>query len=372
MTNTSSIIARTDVDDAQIAFIDLKAQQNLLKPQIDEAIQKVLDHGRYISGPEIDELEAELARRTGAVDVVGVASGTDALIIPLMGEGVGHGDAVFIPAFTYNATANAVLAIGATPVFVDIHPQTFNMDTAHLQVQIDDVIAKGELEPKAIVAVDLFGLPADYPEINAIADKHELFLMADAAQSFGGGIGDNPVGSLAPVSATSFFPSKTLGCYGDGGAIFTMDQERADLWKSIRFHGTDDQRKESLRVGINGRLDTMQAAILLVKLSVFDEEWQNRDKAAEIYLERLSGRLELTPAKEGIQSSWGLFSVLAKDTDERTRLQSHLQSKGIPSAIYYTHPLHVHAASRLMRQKAVCRSVKMPQAAYSRCPCILI
>jgi dTDP-4-amino-4,6-dideoxygalactose transaminase len=346
MTKSDSIIARTVAENEQIAFIDLVAQQALLKDKIDAAIQGVLAHGKYICGPEIDEFEAELARRTGAADVVGVASGTDALIIPLMGEGVGHGDAVFIPAFTYNATANAVLAIGATPVFVDINPQTFNMDTAHLQHQIEDVIAKGELKPRAIIAVDLFGLPADYPEINDIAGKHNLFLMADAAQSFGGGIGDHPVGSLAPVSATSFFPSKTLGCYGDGGAIFAMDKDQANLWKSIRFHGTDDQRKESLRVGINGRLDTIQAAILLVKLSVFDQEWQNRDKAAQIYLERLSDRLEMTPSQAGIKSSWGLFSVLAEDSDERTRLQSHLKSNGIPSAIYYTHPLHVHSAFR--------------------------
>jgi len=344
MNKPESLIARTEAEDAQIAFIDLKAQQAYLKPRIDAAIATVLDHGRYISGSEIDELEDELARRTGAVDVVGVASGTDALIIPLIGEGIGHGDAVFIPAFTYNATANAVLAVGARPVFIDIDPKTFNMDVAHLEQSVGEVVAEGKYRPSAIVPVDLFGLPADYPKIHEIAARHDMFVMADAAQSFGGSLGDKEVGALAPVSATSFFPSKTLGCYGDGGAIFTMDKERGDLWRSIRFHGTDDQRKESLRVGINGRLDTLQAAILLVKLSIFDEEWQNRDAAATIYHERLAERLELTPQADGVKSSWGLFSCLAKDGDERARIQDHLKGAGIPSAIYYTHPLHQHTA----------------------------
>lgn len=344
MTNPEPLIARTEAEDAQIAFIDLKAQQAYLKTRMDKAIATVLDHGRYISGPEIDQLEAELARRTGAVDVVGVASGTDALIIPLIGEGIGHGDAVFIPAFTYNATANAVLAVGARPVFVDIDLKTFNLDVAHLEASVAEVVAEGKYRPRAIIPVDLFGLPAEYNKIQEIASRHDMFVMADAAQSFGGGLDGKAVGSLAPVSATSFFPSKTLGCYGDGGAIFTMDKERGDLWRSIRFHGTDDQRKESLRVGINGRLDTLQAAILLVKLSIFDEEWQNRNAAATIYHERLAERLELTPQAEGVKSSWGLFSALAKDSDERARIQDHLKGAGIPSAIYYTHPLHVHTA----------------------------
>ncbi|TNE57739.1 MAG: DegT/DnrJ/EryC1/StrS aminotransferase family protein [Alphaproteobacteria bacterium] len=344
MTNSVDLIARSGVEDGPINFMDLKAQQNVIRAEVDAVIQKVLDHGRYISGPEIDELEAELARRTGAVEVVGCASGTDALIIPLMGEGIGPGDAVFIPGFTYNATANAVLAVGATPVFVDIDPKTFNICTDHLEAQIDATLAGGKLTPKAIIAVDLFGLPADYPTLTKIADKHGLFFMADAAQSFGGAIGDNPVGSLAPVSGTSFFPSKTLGCYGDGGAIFSMDKERADIWKSIRFHGTDDARKESLRVGINGRLDTIQAAILLVKLKIFDAEWENRNRAAQIYYERLSERLGLPPQVDGFKSSWGLFSGLARSGDDRARIQSHLQSKKIPSAIYYTMGLHVHHA----------------------------
>ncbi len=344
MNKPDNLIVRTEPDTSDIAFIDLKAQQALLKDGIDEAIQTVLSHGRYISGPEIDQLEEELARRTGAADVVGVASGTDALIIPLVGEGIGHGDAVFLPSFTYNASANAVLHAGATPVFVDIDVSTFNMDPNHLSQQIDAVKAKGELTPKAIMTVDLFGLPVDYAAIDAIANAHGLLVLADSAQSFGGAYKGKSVGSLAPITGTSFFPSKTLGCYGDAGAIFSMDKERADLWRSIRFHGTDDQRKESLRVGINGRIDTLQAAILLVKLSVFDDEWHARDRAAQIYLERLGERLSLPKIEEGVQSSWGLFSTLARDMDDRSRLQNHLKSKNIPSAIYYTLPLHQHTA----------------------------
>lgn len=338
------LIVRTEVEQSEIAFIDLKAQQARIKDRVDGSIQRVLAHGRYIGGPEIDWLEEELAKRTGAADVVGVASGTDALIIPLLGEGIGHGDAVFIPAFTYNATANAVLVTGATPIFVDIDPVSFNMDPDDLLEKIEQIEEEGKLKPRAIIAVDLFGLPADYHMISYIADGRGMFLMADAAQSFGGAQRGTAVGALAPVSATSFFPSKALGCYGDGGAIFTTDPELGELWRSIRFHGTDDQRKESLRVGMNGRLDTIQAAILIEKLKIFDEEWKVRNNAAEIYHDRLSERLGITPITEDDQSSWGLFAVLAKDTEDRAKLQEHLKMRGVPTAIYYTTPLHTHAA----------------------------
>jgi UDP-2-acetamido-2-deoxy-ribo-hexuluronate aminotransferase len=344
MTIQEKLIVRTEVEASPIAFIDLKAQQALIKDRVDSAIQRVLAHGRYIAGPEIDWLETELAKRTGAADVVGVASGTDALVIPLIGEGIGHGDAVFIPAFTYNATANAVLMTGATPVFVDTDPSTFNMDPDDLLEKIEQVEAEGKLKARAIVAVDLFGMPADYAMLSYIADGRGMFLMADAAQSFGGSQRGVEVGALAPVSATSFFPSKTLGCYGDGGAIFTTDSEKADLWRSIRFHGTDDQRKESLRVGMNGRLDTIQAAILIEKLKIFDEELKVRNNTAEIYHDRLSERLALTPRNEDDRSSYGLFSALARDTEDRAKIQEHLKMRGVPTAIYYTTPLHKHRA----------------------------
>lgn len=338
------LIVRTEARESQVQFIDLKTQQAAIKDQVDSAIQRVLAHGKYIMGPDIEWLEDELARRTGAAEVVGCASGTDALVIPLLGEGIGAGDAVFIPSFTYNATANAVLMTGATPVFVDSDPLTFNMDPDDLLERIEAVETEGKLKARAIIAVDLFGLPADYTALSCIADGRGMFLMADAAQSFGGGQNGKQVGALAPVSATSFFPSKTLGCYGDGGAMFTMDREKAALWRSIGFHGTDDQRKESLRVGMNGRLDTIQAAILIEKLKIFDEESKVRNNAAQIYHDRLAERVALTPITEEDKSSWGLFSVLAKDTTERTRMQEHLKIRGIPSAIYYTTPLHRHAA----------------------------
>lgn len=344
MNKPENLIKRTDVEGSPIQFIDLKAQQNQIRDEVEAAINRVLDHGRYIMGPEIEELEAALGKYTGATHVVGCASGTDALIIPLMAEGVGAGDAVFIPGFTYNATANAVLLAGATPVFVDINLETFNIDVKDLADKVAQVKSAGQLNPKAVIAVDLYGLPADYAAITKLCQDNDLFLLADAAQSFGGGIGDKMVGDLAPATATSFFPSKTLGCYGDGGAMFTSDADTAELWRSILFHGTDSARRESLRVGMNGRLDSMQAAVLLVKLSIFEQEWKNRDRVASIYNERLKGRLALASGGDTYRSSWGLYSCLAKDAGERDRLQSHLKTNGIPTAIYYTAPLNRHSA----------------------------
>lgn len=346
MNKPQNIIMRMDVAGSDIQFVDLKAQQNRIRADVDAAIANVLAHGRYISGPEIDEFETALIERTGAADIVTCASGTDALLIPMMSEGIGTGDAVFLPAFTYNATANAVLMAGATPVFVDIEPETFNIDPLDLELRIQQTLGAGELKPRAIMAVDLFGIPADYERLKKIAARHDLCLMADAAQSFGASVDGAPVGTLAPITATSFFPSKALGCYGDGGAMFTMDKEQGKLWRSIRFHGTDETRKESLRVGMNGRLDTIQAAILLVKLSIFDDERKACRMVSEIYSKALNGRVGLVVERAGVASSHGLFSMLARDSDDRDRIQSHLHSKGIPTAIYYTHPLHQHAAFR--------------------------
>ncbi len=325
----------------KILFVDLKSQYNRLKPLIDERIHKVLDHGAYVNGPEITELETTLAERTGANRVIAVASGTDALLIPMMAEGIGEGDAVFLPAFTYNATANAVIMAGAVPVFVDIDPQTFNMDPDHLEHQIDATIAEGRLFPRAIVPVDLFGLPADYKRILKLAEKHNLFVLADSAQSLGGALDGQNVGSLAPVTATSFFPSKTLGAYGDAGAIFSRDGDRADIWESIRWHGTDDQKKESIRIGMNGRMDSMQAAVLLSKLSIFDEELAARRKFAAIYTEQMSSYVQTPVAQEGALSAWGLYSIVS---DKRADIQGALKAADIPSAVYYAMPLHKHRA----------------------------
>lgn len=324
-----------------IQFFDLKSQARQLRADIDARIAKVLDHGAYIGGPEVAELEEGLARFTGAKHAVAVASGTDALIMGLMGENIGPGDAVFIPGFTYNATANAVLVLGATPVFVDVEPGTCNMDPAHLQAQINAVERESRLTPRMVIAVDLYGLPADYPRINAIAAKHGLLVMADAAQSLGGGQGNARIGALAAMTATSFYPSKTLGAYGDGGAMFTDDAARADRWRSIRWHGTDAQKRESIRVGVNGRLDSIQCAVLLAKLAVFDAELKRRGEIACRYHELLNGVVEMQAVPDGSRSAWGLFTIMV---DDRAAFQEKMKAQGVPTSIYYPIPLHKHAA----------------------------
>ncbi len=322
---------------APIAFIDLKAQQAGIRDRIEARLKAVLDHGQYINGPEIGELEEALAARAGAADAVAVASGTDALIIAMMGEGIGAGDAAFIPSFTYNATVNAVLVCGAQPIFVDVDRKTFNMDPDDLTAKIEAVKAEGRLTPRAVVPVDLFGLPADYTRIGAIAAEHGMDVLADAAQSFGGRMGNRPVGSLAPITGTSFFPAKTLGCYGDGGAMFSDTKERAELWRSLRWHGTDEKRRLSVRVGINGRMDTMQAAVLLEKLAIFDDELSARNRIAARYDARLKEVMDLPARPVDVQPSWGLYSITVED---RAKVQETLKEAGIPSAIYYQVPCH--------------------------------
>jgi len=333
--NTSSLQA-TD-GDGPIQFIDLVAQQARIRDKIDSRIKAVLDHGRYINGPELEELEEQLCEFTGAADCVGVASGTDSLIIAMLGEGLGAGDAVFIPSFTYNATANAVLLTGATPVFVDVRTDTFNMDVSDLLVKIESVLEEGKLRPRMIIPVDLFGLPADYPRIRKVAAEYNLSIMADAAQSFGGMQGNNRVGALTEISSTSFFPGKGLGAYGDAGALFTTDKAKGEIWRSIRWHGTDEQRKESVRVGFNGRLDSMQAAVLLEKLAIFPEELVLRAKHAAQYDARLSEKLKLPARDPEFQSSWGYYSLTVPNRDA---VQAALKEASIPSAVYYTQPLH--------------------------------
>ncbi len=323
--------------DTPIAFIDLKAQQALIRPRIEARLKAVLDHGRYINGPEIDELEEQLKARSGAADAVGVASGTDALVIALMGEGVGAGDAVFAPSFTYNATINAILMLGAEPIFVDVDRKSFNMDPAHLRAQIDKVVEEGRLRPRAVMPVDLFGLPADYAAINPIAAEHDMAVIADAAQSFGGRVGNTAVGALAEMTTTSFFPAKTLGCYGDGGAMFCDTEERGELWRSLRWHGTDEARRISVRIGINGRLDSMQAGVLLEKLSIFDDELEARNRVAARYDAHLKGTIDMPARPDGVQPSWGLYSITVPD---RSKVQAALKDADVPHAIYYPVPCH--------------------------------
>jgi len=328
-------------DEQPIQFMDLKAQQARIRDGLEARLKAVLDHGRYINGPELDELEATLCDFTGAADCVGVASGTDSLIIAMMGEGLGAGDAVFIPSVTYNATVNAVILAGATPVFVDVRHDTFNMDPADLAAKIESVLKAGELTPRMVIPVDLFGLPADYPKINKIANEYGIQILADAAQSFGGSLGNARVGALAPISSTSFFPGKGLGAYGDAGALFTMDKEKGEIWRSIRWHGTDDARQESVRVGFNGRLDSMQAAVLLEKLSIFPEELELRAKHAAHYDARLSDKIALPPRNSGFQSSYGYYTIALANRDE---VQAALKAASIPCAAYYSHPLHTMKA----------------------------
>lgn len=329
-------------------FVDLKAQQDRIRPQIDAAIKKVLDHGKYIMGPEVAELEERLAEFTGVKHCIGVASGTDALLMALMAHDVGPGDAVFTTPFTFVATGEVISLLGATPVFVDIDPLTFNIDPGLLEKAIVDFNQRSTvndltLTPKGIIPVDLFGLPADYDAINAVARKHDLFVLEDAAQGFGGVYKGRKAGSLADVATTSFFPAKPLGCYGDGGAIFTDDDELADKLCSIRIHGKGTDKYNNVRIGINGRLDTIQAAIILPKLDIFPEELELRQRVAKTYtylLRSIPGvKTQVIP--DGYQSAWAQYSIVV---DGRDALQKKLGSQNIPTAVYYPKPLHLQTA----------------------------
>lgn len=337
MNSVANLALASETQVGNIAFIDLQAQQRRIRPAVERRLQAVLDHGRYIAGPEIAELEEKLAERTGAKAAIACASGTAALIIPLLAKEIGAGDAVFVPAFTYNATANAVLLTGATPVFVDIDPDTFNMDVAHLERCIADLRSSGELTPRAVIPVDLFGSPADYRSISKIAEKENLFMLSDGAQSYGGMLDNRWVGDLAPATATSFFPGKALGAYGDAGAIFTQDEDAAALWESIRWHGTDEHRKDSVRVGFNGRMDSFQAAVLLEKMAIFDDELAQRRRVANIYNERLGRIGRPQQHLSGASSSYGYYALCVENRDQ---VVADLNTAGVPTAVYYTTPLH--------------------------------
>jgi UDP-2-acetamido-2-deoxy-ribo-hexuluronate aminotransferase len=326
-----------------IPFIDLKSQYAALKSDIDARIAAVLDHGAYIMGPEVRELEEQLAEFAGAKHAVAVSSGTDALLVALMAAGVGPGDAVFVPALTFTATAEVILVAGATPVFVDVDPKTCNIDPDDLTLRIEQTIEKGALRPKAIIAVDLYGLPADYAAINAIAQTHDLLVIDDGAQAFGATLRNKRVGALAEVTATSFFPAKPLGCYGDGGAVFTDDDDQAALFKSIRVHGSGATKYEVARVGLNARMDTIQAAVLLAKLSVFEKELVAREALATLYDDRLGDTVERQARIPGTTRAWAQYTVM---TDYRDALAAHLKGQGIPTAIYYPSPMHLQTAYR--------------------------
>ncbi|MDJ0837594.1 MAG: DegT/DnrJ/EryC1/StrS family aminotransferase [Acidobacteriota bacterium] len=324
----------------KINFMDLKSQYKGMAEEIRQAIDGVLSHGRYVMGPEVMELEEKLAEFTGVKRALGCSSGTDALLIPLLAYGVGPGDAVFTTPFTFVATAEVIALLGATPVFVDIDPQTYNIDTDELAEAVHRVKQEGKLKPRGIIPVDLFGLPADYDAIQAIADQHDLFVLEDAAQSLGGTYKGRPVGGFGHVAATSFYPAKVFGCYGDGGAVFTDDEELYDKLQSIRVHGQGTNKYQNVRIGINGRLDSIQAAVLLVKLKTFRNELDARQRVAERYTAGLKG--VVTPhIPGGYRSAWALYSVICEDRDG---LKKHLADQGIPSVIYYELSLHLQPA----------------------------
>ena len=327
----------------KVAFTGLPAQADRLRSQIDVNIAKVLDHGQFIMGPEVAQFERKLEAFCGAKHAITVANGTDALQIALMAAKVGPGDAVDVPSFTYTATAEVILVLGARPVFVDVDPATFNIDCADLARKIKATDGS-KLTPKAIISVDLFGLPADSVALNVIAKKQGLFLISDAAQSFGAqnSAGRN-VGTLAPVTTTSFFPAKPLGCYGDGGAIFTDDDDLAKAMRSIRVHGQGSAKYETVRVGMNSRLDTLQAAILLAKIDIFVEEIDNRNKLADRYSDALKD-VVIVPAKpERTISAWAQYTLRVQHRDI---FQGVLSAAGIPTAIYYPLPMHLQPAYR--------------------------
>jgi UDP-2-acetamido-2-deoxy-ribo-hexuluronate aminotransferase len=382
-----------------LPFIDLAAQQRRIREALDARIQAVLEHGQYIMGPEVAELEGRLASYVGVRHAIGCSSGTDALLMALMAQGVGAGDAIFTTPFTFIATAEVVGLLGATPVFVDIDPETYNLDPAQLELAVQalekadprihllprsvsasprslfgvDQLATGNSEPatcnlqpatcssppatrepcgpsrlavKGIIAVDLFGLPADYDRINAIAKDHGLFVIEDAAQSFGAQKGGKRAGAMAESACTSFFPAKPLGAYGDGGMCFTDDDGVAGILRSLRNHGQGHDKYDNVRLGINGRLDTLQAAILLAKFDIFREELDLRQQVADRYSELLGriGMLRLPAIPEGCTSAWAQYSILAEDEELRKTAVSSLKEAGIPTAVHYPKPLHLQNA----------------------------
>ena len=331
-------------------FRDLKKQYEYNKDKIDSAIQNVIDSTQFIGGNPVNELEERLASYVGVKHCITCANGTDALELALMAWGIGKGDAVFVPDFTFFATAEVVPCVGATPIFVDVDEDTFNISVEELEKAIEITLEEGKLRPRVIVAVDLFGQPADYPKIREIADKYNMLLLEDGAQGFGGSIGERKTCSFGDISTTSFFPAKPLGCYGDGGAIFTDNDEWAELIKSYKVHGKGSDKYDNIRIGRNSRLDTIQAAILLAKLDIFiNEEIDAVNKVADYYTSQLKEVVKVPCVKEGMESSWAQYTICLKGKEARDNLQKVLKAEDIPSMVYYIKPLH--------RQGAFCEEV---------------
>jgi dTDP-4-amino-4,6-dideoxygalactose transaminase len=339
-------------------FIDLAAQQGRIRDRIEAKIKDVLSHGKYIMGPEVAEIEKRLADFIGTKHAISCSSGTDALLLALLAEGVGPGDAIFTSPFTFIATAEIISLIGATPVFVDIDPVTFNIDPKHLKKAISALEKKDPgvyplpaknrqepLKPKGIIVVDLFGLPADYEEIEKIAESADLFVIEDAAQSLGAEYNGRKACSFGVIACTSFFPAKPLGCYGDGGMCFSDDDGLAEVMLSLRVHGKGSHKYDNSRIGINGRLDTLQAAVLLAKLEIFPDEIERRQAVAGTYSEALAeSGLKVPAVPKGSKSAWAQYSILAEAEAKREELQARLKESDIPTAVYYPTPLHLQTA----------------------------
>jgi dTDP-4-amino-4,6-dideoxygalactose transaminase len=330
--------------DIPIPFIDVAAQRRRLGTRIDDAVRRVMDHCLFVNGPEVPTLEQQLAAYCGARHAIGVASGTDALVLVMMAKGIGRGDAVICPSFTYAASPEAVALVGATPVFTEIDETTFNIDAAGIERAVAAAKRAG-LNPKALMTVDLFGLPADYEAINPIAERHGLYVIDDAAQGFGADAKGRMIGTLAPVTTTSFFPAKPLGCYGDGGAVFTDDDDLADVVRSLRNHGQGTDRYDNVRVGMTGRLDTIQAAVLIEKLRIFPEEIAARERIARRYNAALSDVVRVPHVSNEQSCVWAQYTIRVSG-GRRDGLAQTLRHQGIPTAQYYPVPAHRQGAYR--------------------------
>lgn len=328
-------------------FRDLKKQYEVLKSEIDKAITDVLNSSRFISGPQVRELETQLAEYVGVKHCITCANGTDAITLAMMAWGIGEDDVVFVPDFTFFSSGECPAIVGATPIFVDVDQRTFNLDPVKLEQAVCKILDEGEYTPKAVVAVDLFGLPADYPAIKAICEKYGLLLLEDGAQGFGGSINSKMACSFGDIATTSFFPAKPLGCYGDGGAIFTNNDEWAALLRSLTVHGKSGNDKyNNIRIGMNSRLDTIQAALLMPKFKAFREyEIDAVNHAADKYTELLANSGLVPPLiPEGYVSSWAQYTVQLPESVDRTKLIEQLKAKGIPSMVYYAKPMHLQGA----------------------------
>lgn len=346
-------------------FRDLKRQYQLHRQAIDTAVQEVVRETHFISGPQVGQLEDRLAAYVGVKHCVACGNGTDALQLALMTWEVGVGDAVFIPDFTFFSSGEVVPLVGAVPVFVDVDAETFNIDCESLENAIEYILHHTQLVPRAVVAVDLFGQPAEYDRIREITERYGMFLLEDAAQSFGGLLGDCRACSLGDISTTSFFPSKPLGCYGDGGAVFTDNDEWAERLRSLHVHGKGRDKYDNVRIGLNSRLDTLQAAVLLAKMEFFEAELAASQQVAEQYTMRLKDVVQTPRILDDRQSAWAQYTVCLKDSEERSRVAVYMREVGIPSMVYYKKPMHLQEAFIGKQVKAV--SCAMTEKLCGKC-----